>query len=89
MNWLNYAEIAKKLDEVYPNSRVDAYSLSNEDLIKMIISLPDFKGDKNDHDIEQHRKFIRNEWVDIRMPSSSTYYNNTKAALDFYYDEYE
>ena len=89
MNWNNYAEIAKKLDEVYPNSRVDALSLSNEELKKMIVSLPGFTGGINDPDIDLHRKFIRNEWVDIRMPRSSTYYIDTKAALDYYYDEYE
>jgi len=33
-----------------------------------------------------HRKFIRNEWVDIRIPKT---YHNTKAELDYYYDEYE
>ena len=46
MNWSNYAEIAKKLDEVYPNSRVDALALSNDDLKKMIVSLPGFTGDE-------------------------------------------
>ena len=55
----------------------------------MIVTLPGFTGDKNDPDADLHRKFIRNEWVDIRMPKTTTYYNNTKAALDYYYDEYE
>jgi len=86
MNWNNYAEIAKKLDEVYPNSRIDALSLSNEELKKMIVSLPGFTGDENDPDADLHRKFIRNEWVDLRIPKTE---HNTKAELDFYYDEYE
>ena len=86
MNWNNYTEIAKKLDEVYPNSRVDALSLSNDDLKKMIVSLPGFTGDINDPDADLHRKFIRNEWVDLRIPKTE---HNTKAELDFYYDEYE
>jgi len=86
MNWNNYTEIAKKLDEVYPNSRVDALALSNDELKKMIVSLPGFTGDENDPEADLHRKFIRNEWVDIRIPKT---YHNTKAELDFYYDEYE
>jgi len=84
MNWLNYTEIAKKLDELYPNSPIDALTLSNDDLKKMIVSLPGFNGDKNDPEADFHRKFIRNEWVSIRIPET---YHNTKAALDFYYDE--
>ena len=80
MNWNNYAEIAKKLDEVYPNSRVDALSLSNEELKKMIVSLPGFTGDENDPDVDLHRKFIRNEWVDIRIPKT---YKTLRRSLIF------
>jgi len=86
MNWTHYTEIAKELDKKYPNSPVDALALSNDELKKMIVSLPGFTGDKNDPDADLHRKFIRNEWVDLRIPKTE---HNTKAELDFYYDEYE
>jgi len=81
MNWTDYTEIAQKLNELYPNSPVDALALSKEDLIKMIVSLPDFKGDKNDSEAEYHAKFIRNEWVSVRMPK--TYYDSF-SALDYH-----
>ena len=79
MNWEDYIEIAKKLEELYPKTRIDALSLSNEDLKQMIVTLPGFIGDKDDPQADLHRKFIRNEWVDIRMPK--THHENDSAYL--------
>ena len=70
MDWNDYTEIAEMLQELYPNTSIDALSLSNEDLKKMIVSLPGFTGDENDPDADFHRKFIRSEWVSIRMPET-------------------
>ena len=79
MDWEDYENIAEMLEAVYPNSPVDALTLSNEDLIKMIVSLPGFIGDKDDPQADLHRKFIRNEWIDIRMPK--TRHENDSAYL--------
>ena len=79
MDWTDYTDIAEKLDELYPDTRIDALSLSNDELIKMIVSLPDFTGDKNETKADLHRKFIRNEWVSIRMPE--TFHINDSAYL--------
>jgi FeS assembly protein IscX len=79
MNWEDYEEIAEKLDEHYPNSRVDSLSLSKDKLKEMIVSLPDFEGDKNDSNADFHSKFIRNAWIDIRIPK--THHENDSAYL--------
>ncbi|MCL2187013.1 MAG: Fe-S cluster assembly protein IscX [Treponema sp.] len=79
MNWDDYTEIAEMLEAQYPTSPVDALSLSKDDLIKMIVSLPGFTGDKNDPEAGFNAKFIRNEWVSIRMPP--TYHENDSAYL--------
>ena len=73
MDWEDYENIAEMLEAVYPNSPVDALALSNEDLIKMIVSLPGFIGDINDPEVDFHRKFIRNAWVDVRIPKTDHY----------------
>ena len=79
MDWEDYTEIAEKLEELYPKTRIDALSLSNEDLKQMIVTLPGFIGDKDDPQADLHRKFIRNEWIDIRMPK--TRHENDSAYL--------
>ena len=79
MDWEDYTEIAEKLNELYPNVSIDALSLSSDDLKKMIVSLPDFEGDKNASDADFHRKFIRNKWISIRMPE--TFYINDSAYI--------
>jgi FeS assembly protein IscX len=79
MDWENYTEIAEKLNELYPNTSIDSNSLSNDELIKMIVSLPDFVGDKNATDADFHRKFIRSRWISVRMPE--TFYVNDSAYL--------
>jgi FeS assembly protein IscX len=70
MNWKEYNEIATSLEKHYPNSRVDALSLSKDALKKLIISLPGFMGDKDASNADFHIKFIRKEWIAIRMPST-------------------
>jgi FeS assembly protein IscX len=79
MNWEDYLDIAEMLESLYPTERIDALSLSNDKLKEMIVSLPGFEGDKNDPDADLHRKFIRNEWVSVRMPA--TYHVNDSAYL--------
>jgi len=70
MDWEDYTEIAEKLDELCPNEPIDAISLSNDKLKKMIVSLPGFTGDKNAPDADLDMKFIRGEWVSVRMPET-------------------
>jgi len=84
MNWSNYTEIANMLVKHYPNSPVTVPELSDDDLIKMVISLPDFKGDKNDPDVGKHIIYVRNVWISTLFPKTSY---NTQAGLDYHYDE--
>jgi len=79
MDWEDYTEIAEELDELYPDTRIDALSLSKSELKKMIISLPDFNNNANEEESDFHAKFIRNEWVSIRMPK--TRHENDSAYL--------
>jgi len=70
MDWDDYTEIAEALQKRYPKKSIDALSLSDKKLKKMIFSLKDFKGDKNNPDIDLDIKFILDEWVSIRMPET-------------------
>ena len=79
MNWEDYIEIAEMLEAIYPNSPVDAISLSKSELKEMIISLPGFINDADEAEADYHAKFIRNAWVDIRIPK--TYHVNDSAYL--------
>ena len=67
MDWKDYTEIAKKLNERYPKVPL---ALSRRDLKKMIVSLPDFTGDENDPESDFHVRFIRGTWISIRMPQT-------------------
>jgi len=64
MDWKDYKEIAEKLNEHYPNARIDSLALSNEDLKKMIVY---FTGDTNASNSDFHCRCIRREWISIKI----------------------
>ena len=70
MDWKDYRKIAEKLNKLYPNSRIDSLALSNGNLEKMIVSLPDFTGDTNVSNCDFLKRCIRREWISIRIPET-------------------
>lgn len=76
MDWEDWHEIAKALEEKYPDASISGLDMSNSELIEKVLSLPGFIGEKEPED-ELDVKFIREEWVSIRMPE--TFYVNDSA----------
>ena len=68
MDWNDYAEIAEALDKKYPYVSADGLTTSEEELIAMVLSLPDFVGKKKPPD-KYYITFIRNRWISLQQPS--------------------
>jgi hypothetical protein len=63
---------------MYPNVPISALDMDKAALIKKVLSLPGFTGGK-EPEKKEYLKWIRNEWVSIRMPE--TFYVNDSAYL--------
>jgi FeS assembly protein IscX len=77
MDWDDCDEIARALQEKYPNAAISALDMDNSDLTKKVRSLRGFK-DKNEPE-KIHLSCIRNEWISLRMPE--TFHVNDSAYM--------
>ena len=64
LQWKNYCEIADALNEAYPDKALK--DMENEELIRLVRSLPDFK-DAGEPD-ETVLSAIWNRWVYVAYP---------------------
>ena len=68
MDWKDSDEIAAALNKKYPRISGDAFTTPKEKLIEMVLSLPDFVGEKTPPD-KYYLSFIRNRWISLQQPS--------------------
>jgi len=68
LRWENYPEIADALNEAYPDQPL--LDLSDEELIKLVTSLPDFADTPVPED-ERAITAVWNRWVAIAYPDDN------------------